>query len=140
VYLWQHEPCLFGWIKGAKPKTFRAQIAQTSDGFPTTVWHIPSAEVETDGPPDFKTLQAFYSAHGTAHRTQRHLPKRKVGDDIVAARLLDGLWFRVLTVADQFTHECLLLLADSSLTGQKVPLALSDVIAKRGAPDTITVI
>lgn len=50
VYFWQHEPCLFSWIKGAKPKTFRAQIAQTSDGFPTTVWHIPSAEVETDAP------------------------------------------------------------------------------------------
>lgn len=40
VYFWQHEPCLFSWIKGAKPKTFRAQIPQTSDGFPTTVWHI----------------------------------------------------------------------------------------------------
>lgn len=90
--------------------------------------------------PTSKPCRLFTLPMGTAHRTQRHLPKRKVGDDIVAARLLDGLWFRVLTVADQFTHECLLLLADSSLTGQKVPLALSDVIAKRGAPDTITVI
>src|SRR6202158_1711940 len=33
--------------------------------------------------------------------------------------LLDGRWFRVLTVVDQFTRECLLLLVDSSLTGQK---------------------
>jgi hypothetical protein len=33
--------------------------------------------------------------------------------DFIAARLLDGRWFRVLTVADQFTRECLLLLADS---------------------------
>jgi putative transposase len=39
--------------------------------------------------------------------------------DFVAARLLDGRWFRVLTVVDQFTRECLLLLVDSSLTGQK---------------------
>ena len=30
--------------------------------------------------------------------------------DFVAARLLDGRWFRVLTVVDQFTRECLLLL------------------------------
>jgi putative transposase len=37
--------------------------------------------------------------------------------DFVAARLLDGRWFRVLTVVDQFTRECVLLLADSSLTG-----------------------
>ena len=26
TYLWQHEPCLFGWIKGEKPKTLRAQV------------------------------------------------------------------------------------------------------------------
>jgi putative transposase len=32
-----------------------------------------------------------------------------------------------------------LLLADSSLTGQKVALALSQVIAARGAPVSITV-
>ena len=59
--------------------------------------------------------------------------------DFVAARLLDGRWFRVLTVVDQFTRECLLLLADSSLTGQKVALALSQVVAERGAPVSIAV-
>ena len=59
--------------------------------------------------------------------------------DFVAARLLDGRWFRVLTVVDQFTRECLLLLADSSLTGHKVALALSQVIAERGTPVSITV-
>ena len=45
-------------------------------------------------------------------------PNEKWSMDFVAARLLDGRWFRVLTVVDQFTRECLLLLADSSLTGQ----------------------
>jgi putative transposase len=45
----------------------------------------------------------------------------------------------VLTVVDQFTRECLLLLADSSLSGQKVALALSAVIAQRGVPISITV-
>ena len=66
-------------------------------------------------------------------------PNEKWSMDFVAARLLDGRWFRVLTVVDQFTRECLLLLADSSLTGQKVALALSQVIAARGAPVSITV-
>ena len=66
-------------------------------------------------------------------------PNEKWSMDFVAARLLDGRWFRVLTVVDQFTRECLLLLADSSLTGQKVVLALSVVIAERGAPLAITV-
>src|ERR1700738_364223 len=59
--------------------------------------------------------------------------------DFVAARLLDGRWFRVLTVVDQFTRECLLLLADSSLTGNNVALALSQVMAERSPPVSITV-
>lgn len=66
-------------------------------------------------------------------------PNERWSMDFVAARLLDGRWFRVLTVVDQFTRECLLLLADSSLTGQKVALALSQAIAVRGAPVSITV-
>jgi putative transposase len=66
-------------------------------------------------------------------------PNEKWSMDFVAARLLDGRWFRVLTVVDQFTRECLLLLADSSLGGQKVASALSVVVAERGAPISITV-
>jgi putative transposase len=66
-------------------------------------------------------------------------PNEKWSMDFVAARLLDGRWFRVLTVVDQFTRECLLLLADSSLSGHKVAMALSQVIAERGAPTSITV-
>ena len=65
-------------------------------------------------------------------------PNEKWSMDFVATRLLDGRWFWVLTVVDQFTRECLLLLADSSLTGQKVASALSQVIAARGAPVSIT--
>jgi len=66
-------------------------------------------------------------------------PNEKWSMDFVTARLLDGRWFRVLTVVDQFTRECLLLLADSSLTGQKVALALSQALVTRGAPRSITV-
>ena len=39
---------------------------------------------------------------------------------------------------NQFTRECLLLLADSSLNGHKIAAALSLVVAERGAPDSIT--
>ena len=45
----------------------------------------------------------------------------------------------MLTVVDQFTRECLVLLADSSLTGTKVAQALSEIVAERGAPVSITV-
>jgi putative transposase len=65
-------------------------------------------------------------------------PNEKWSMDFVAARLLDGHWFRVLTVVDQFTWECLVLLADASLTGHKVATALSRVVAERGAPGSIT--
>lgn len=76
-------------------------------------------------------------ARGPALRATR--PNEKWSMDFVAARLIDGRWFRVLTVVDQFTRECLLLLADSSLTGQKVALTLSRIVAERGTPISITV-
>lgn len=34
-YMWQHEPCFFGWIKGNKPR-------RTADDHPGTVWHVPT--------------------------------------------------------------------------------------------------
>jgi DNA modification methylase len=59
TYLWQHEPCLFGWIKGEKPKVFRSQVGETSGEFPTTVWAVPSSEVETDAHPTSKPARLF---------------------------------------------------------------------------------
>src|SRR6202034_3019497 len=101
-----------------------------------------------------KRIYRLYTADGLAVRTKVRKkiarrarvpaqgatrPNVKWSMDFVAARLLDGRWFRVLTVVDQFTRECLLLLADSSLTGHQVALALSQVVAERGAPVSITV-
>jgi putative transposase len=105
-------------------------------------------------PVNAKRIYRLYTADGLAVRTKVRKkiarrarvpaqaatrPNEKWSMDFVAARLLDGRWFRVLTVVDQFTRECLLLVADSSLTGQKVALALSLVVAERGAPTSITV-
>ena len=59
VYLWQHEPCLFGWVQGEKPKTFRTQVGQRADEFPTTVWEVPSSAVETDAHPTSKPCKLF---------------------------------------------------------------------------------
>jgi DNA modification methylase len=59
VYLWQHEPCLFGWIRGAQPKTLRAQVGQTAGEFPATVWAVPSSEIETDAHPTSKPCKLF---------------------------------------------------------------------------------
>lgn len=59
TYLWQHEPCFFGWIKGQRPKMLRAQVGQTAGKFPTTVWEVPSSEVETDAHPTSKPCRLF---------------------------------------------------------------------------------
>ena len=73
-------------------------------------------------------------AQGSAMR-----PNQKWSMDFVAQRLPDGRWIRVLTVIDQFTRECLTLLADNMLSGEKVATALAKVVALRGTPESITV-
>jgi putative transposase len=60
-------------------------------------------------------------------------PNQKWSMDFMSAKLLEGRWFRVLTVIDQFTRECLALVADNALNGHKVALALSQVVAERGS-------
>jgi putative transposase len=57
----------------------------------------------------------------------------------MSERVADGRWFRILTVVDQFTRECVFLRTDQSLTGEKVAQALEPVVAQRGAPRVITV-
>ncbi len=59
IYLWQHEPCFFGWVEGRKPKAFRAGVGGMAGGFPTTVWAVPSSEVETDAHPTCKPVRLF---------------------------------------------------------------------------------
>jgi DNA modification methylase len=53
VLLWAHEPCFFGWVKGKKPRV------QKLDANPTTVWHIPSSDVEVSDHPTPKPTLCF---------------------------------------------------------------------------------
>ena len=101
-----------------------------------------------------KRIYRLYSEEGLTVRTKQRkkaasrqrvpqglatAPHQRWSMDFVSDRLVDGRWFRVLTVVDQFTRECLLLLADSSLSGEKVATALEQVAAERGVPKSITV-
>ncbi len=55
-------------------------------------------------------------------------------------KLADGRSFRILTVVDQFTRECVGLEADRSMTGMKVAEALEHARQERGhLPESITV-
>ncbi|MGE5504204.1 MAG: IS3 family transposase, partial [Actinomycetota bacterium] len=54
--------------------------------------------------------------------------------DFVADAFSDGRRFRILTVVDDFTRECLALVADTSLSGVRVARELDTLLARRGKP------
>jgi putative transposase len=101
-----------------------------------------------------KRIYRLYAEEGLVVRTQRRKeraqrqrvaqgsatrPNQKWSMDFVAQRLPDGRWIRILTVVDQFTRECVTLLVDHTLSGEKVATALDKVLPQRGAPESITV-
>ncbi len=47
-------------------------------------------------------------------------PNKRWSMDFVSDKLADGRSFRILTVVDQFTRECVELEADRSMTGERV--------------------
>ena len=57
--------------------------------------------------------------------------------DFVSDQLTDGRRFRVLTVVDDCTRECLTLVADTSLSGLRVARELDRIIERRGKPKMI---
>jgi putative transposase len=64
-------------------------------------------------------------------------PNQRWSLDFVSDQLLDGRRFRILTVVDDCTRECLALVADTSLSGVRVARELDQLIAVRGRPATI---
>lgn len=52
-YLWQHEPCFFGWVKGQKPK-------RMTQDCPSSIWEFPTLRVGTSGDhPTPKPIELF---------------------------------------------------------------------------------
>ena len=66
-------------------------------------------------------------------------PNQRWSMDFVAARLEDGRPFRILTVVDQFTRECVAIRAKPRLSGHDVADALDLAVRERGKPVSITV-
>jgi putative transposase len=66
-------------------------------------------------------------------------PNEQWSMDFVMDRTEEGRHFRVLTVVDNFSRECLALYADRSITGEKVSACLNRVARKRGYPKSIRV-
>ena len=71
---------------------------------------------------------------------QASAPNQCWSADFVSDKLVDGRSYRILTVVDQFTRECVALEADRSVHGKQVAAVLSGAIGERGgAPKSITV-
>ena len=61
-------------------------------------------------------------------------PNQRWSLDFVHDQLSDGRRFRILAVVDDFTRECLTLVADTSLSGLRVGRELDAIVVRRGKP------
>lgn len=61
-------------------------------------------------------------------------PNQRWSLDFVSDALSDGRRFRILAIVDDFTRECLALIADTSLSGVRVARELDTLVAVRGKP------
>src|SRR5215218_10404591 len=64
-------------------------------------------------------------------------PNQRCSLDFVSDAFVDGRRFRILAVVDDFTRECLALVADTSLPGLRVARELDAIVAARGQPTMI---
>jgi DNA modification methylase len=119
-YLWQHEPCLFGWVRGNRPP-------RVTDTFESTVWVLDTVRVgQANDHPTFKPIEVFalpmrqhtlpgdvcyepFCGHGTQIIAGEQLGRRVYGIEINPAFCAASIerWAEatgrepVLTVADQ---------------------------------------
>ena len=64
-------------------------------------------------------------------------PNQRWSMDFLSDAMVDGRRFRILAVVDDFTRECLVLIADTSLPGLRVARELDALIAIRDRPAMI---
>ena len=64
-------------------------------------------------------------------------PNERWSMDFVHDQLSNGRRFRVLNVVDDYSRECILQLADTSISGVRVVRCLTELIQQRGRPKSI---
>lgn len=64
-------------------------------------------------------------------------PNQRCSLDFVSDTLTCSRRFRILCVVDDYTRECLALVADTSLSGARVGRELTRLIGMRGKPQTV---
>ncbi|MGJ5176336.1 IS3 family transposase [Bradyrhizobium oligotrophicum] len=65
------------------------------------------------------------------------LPNDRWSLDFVSDQMTDGRRFRILTMVDDCTRECLALVADTSLSGTRVARELDRLVTERGKPKMV---
>jgi putative transposase len=65
------------------------------------------------------------------------MPNQRWSLDFVSDQFTDCRRFRVLTVIDDCTRECIALVADTSLSGKRVARELNYLMAQRGVPKMV---
>jgi putative transposase len=64
-------------------------------------------------------------------------PNQRYSLDFVSDSLICGRRFRILGVVDDYPQECLALVADTSLSGERVARELTSLMGSRGKPHTV---
>ena len=64
-------------------------------------------------------------------------PNQRWSLDFVSDSFICGRRFRILCVVDDFSRECLALVADTSISGARVARELTTIIGQRGKPHMI---
>ncbi|MGO8802186.1 DNA modification methylase [Candidatus Binatus sp.] len=129
VYMWAHEPCLFGWIKGQKP------LVDHKYGNPGTVWQVPNAEVESSEHPTSKPNRLF-AIPMELHTRPGDLcfePFSGSGSQLIAAEQL-GRRCYAIELEPRFVDVA--VARWETLTGQKAELVDSIDLGPEGAEET----
>jgi len=102
---------------------------------------------------NWKRVYRLYRAAGLAVKRRRRKrvavarrplppatrPNERWSMDFVHDRLINGRWFRSLTIVDDFTRECLAIEVDTSLSGARVVEVLTQLAQGRPLARTIVV-
>ena len=82
--------------------------------------------------PDVRTLPAI-----GLDLFRRDGPNQRWSLGFVSVSLICGRRFRILCVVDDYTRECLALVADTPLSGARVARELTSLMGSRGKPHTV---
>jgi DNA modification methylase len=128
AYMWQHEPCLMGWLRGNKPR-----IKSRGQEFQTTVWSVANSEIESKDHPTSKPTRLFrvpMEVH-TVPGDICYEPFSGSGSQIIAAQML-GRKCYAMEIAPRFVEVA--IERWQNFTGEKATLdgrAFDEIAAER---------